>query len=140
MCGIAQLFNNGGKEKSARTSDFNNMSYMHRVAHEHVTQARSLTQPKRAAGQTASFLQQFHKVTAPPRLPRQFPPYRALPCRASRSFLPLAPRCAPARVLAPQALSRSRFCCVRVDAALCVSLSCSSVLAGFACLLVFVFF
>ena len=33
------------KEKSARTSDFkfNDMSYMHRVAHEHVTQARSLT-------------------------------------------------------------------------------------------------
>ena len=53
-------------------------------------------------------------------------------CAAMRASVRSRPKPCPALVC-------DRLCCVCVDAALCVSLSCSSVLAGFACLLVFLF-
>ena len=49
-------------------------------------------------------------------------------CAAMRASVRSRPKPCPALVC-------DRLCCVCVDAALCVSLSCSSVLAGFACCL-----
>jgi hypothetical protein len=129
---------------SARTSDFNNMSYMHRMTHEHVAQARSLTQPGRAAGQTASFFQQSHKLTAHCPICPNVP---SLPCPAmlGLALIPsLSRRDARQRTLSPQALSRSRLrcsplLCMGCCCLVCVPFLCRSLLASLVCLSVFSF-
>jgi hypothetical protein len=72
------------KEQNTKTSDFSDMSYVHRMTHEHVAQARSLTQPGgqqvRQRPLSSNFTCQ-HVVTATC-LARHATPHLAAPCCA----------------------------------------------------------
>jgi hypothetical protein len=97
------------KEQSAKTNDFSDMAYVHRVAHELTTQAHSQTQPSSIAGQTAFFCQQFPKASQHC-LSCPNDPSPTVPCHAGpHAHSSLLRHDARQRTLSPQALSRSRL-------------------------------
>jgi hypothetical protein len=143
MCGIAQSFNNGGQGEEYEDERLQrHVLHASRSARAHHAGAFADTAQmcSRSDSVLSPAVSQGHSTASPAST------IPSLPCSAMPGLTLLPPSRAAMRASARSrprpcpALACDRLCCVCVDAALCVSLSCSSVLAGFACLLVFVFF